>query len=89
MCDGGRILHHFKPPDDPRCSIVLVSFQAPGTLGAKLLEPRPTVRFHGRDWNLWADVVKLEGFWARWPRRPDGGPSAAARTDKADTACPR
>jgi metallo-beta-lactamase family protein len=63
MCDGGRILHHLKNHlDDPRCSVVLVSFQAPGTLGEKLLEPRPTVRFHGRDWNLWADVVKLEGF---------------------------
>jgi metallo-beta-lactamase family protein len=42
--------------------VVLVSSQAPHTLGAKLLDPRPTVRFHGRDWNLWAEVHKLDGF---------------------------
>jgi metallo-beta-lactamase family protein len=63
MCDGGRImsyLRHFL--DDPRTSIVLVSYQAPQSLGAKLLERRPTVRFHGRKWNKWADVVELNGF---------------------------
>jgi metallo-beta-lactamase family protein len=63
MCEGGRILRHLRENiDDPRSSIVLVSYQAPGSLGAKLKEPRPTVRFHGRDWNLWADVIDLNGF---------------------------
>jgi metallo-beta-lactamase family protein len=63
MCEAGRILQHLKQNlDDPRCTVVLVSYQAPGTLGWRLLQPRPTVRFHGRDWNLWAHVVKLDGF---------------------------
>ncbi len=63
MCEGGRILRHLKQHiDDPRCSVVLVSYQAPHSLGRRLLEPRPTVRFHGRDWNLWADVIDLNGF---------------------------
>jgi metallo-beta-lactamase family protein len=63
MCDGGRILRHLKDNlDDPRCSVVMVNYQAPHTLGRKLLEPRPRVRFHGRDWNLWADVVEVSGF---------------------------
>jgi metallo-beta-lactamase family protein len=63
MCDGGRILSHIKQNiDDPRCSIVLVSYQAPDSLGRRLREPRPRIRFHGRDWNLWADVVELNGF---------------------------
>jgi metallo-beta-lactamase family protein len=63
MCDAGRIQHHLKMlVDDPRCSIVLVSFQAPGTVGRKLLEPRPTVRFQGRDWNKWIEVHHLDGF---------------------------
>jgi metallo-beta-lactamase family protein len=63
MCEGGRILRHLKQHiDDPRCSVVLVSYQAPDSLGRRLLEPRPTVRFHGRDWNLWADVIDLHGF---------------------------
>ncbi|HJT77868.1 MAG TPA: MBL fold metallo-hydrolase RNA specificity domain-containing protein, partial [Gemmataceae bacterium] len=32
------------------------------TLGRRLLEPKPKVRFHGRDWNLWADVMEVSGF---------------------------
>jgi metallo-beta-lactamase family protein len=63
MCDGGRILAHLKHHlDDPRSSVVLVSYQAPHTPGAQLLELRPTVRFHGRTWNKWADVVQVNGF---------------------------
>jgi metallo-beta-lactamase family protein len=63
MCEGGRILRHLKEHiDDPRSSVVLVSYQAPHTLGRRLLEPRPTVHFHGRDWNLWAEVIDLDGF---------------------------
>ncbi len=63
MCDAGRIQSHLKQcVDDPRCAIVLVSFQAPGTVGRKLLEPKPTVRFQGRDWNKWLEVHHLDGF---------------------------
>src|SRR5262249_831990 len=38
------------------------SYQAPHTLGRKLLVPGPTIRIHGRKWNRWADVVELPGF---------------------------
>ncbi|HEY1859500.1 MAG TPA: MBL fold metallo-hydrolase RNA specificity domain-containing protein, partial [Gemmataceae bacterium] len=63
MCDGGRIVRHLKRNlDDPRCTIVLVSYQAPTSLGRQLLEMKPTVRFHGRTWNKWAEVVELNGF---------------------------
>jgi metallo-beta-lactamase family protein len=63
MCDGGRIMQHLRLHlDDPRCSIVLVSYQAPQSLGAQLLQLRPTVRFHGRSWNKWAEVVSISGF---------------------------
>jgi metallo-beta-lactamase family protein len=63
MCEGGRITQHLRfHLDDPRTSIVLVSYQAPHSLGAQLLERRPTVRFHGRNWNKWAEVVLLNGF---------------------------
>jgi metallo-beta-lactamase family protein len=63
MCEGGRIVPHLRlHVDDPRFSIVLVSYQAPQTLGAQLLEKRPSVRFHGRTWNKWAEVVELNGF---------------------------
>jgi metallo-beta-lactamase family protein len=63
MCEGGRIVRHLKRNlDDPRCTIVLVSYQAPTSLGRQLLEKTPTVRFHGRTWNKWAEVVELNGF---------------------------
>lgn len=63
MCEGGRIVRHVKlNVDDPRCSIVLVGYQAPHTLGHRLLKPGPTVRIHGRNWNRWADVVEMPGF---------------------------
>jgi metallo-beta-lactamase family protein len=63
MCEGGRILHHLRHHvDDPRACIVLVSYQAPHSVGHQLLERRPTVRFMGRTWNKWAEVVELNGF---------------------------
>jgi metallo-beta-lactamase family protein len=63
MCDAGRIVHHLRQYiDDPRCSILLVSFQAPGTVGRKLLDKSPTIRFFGKEWNKWIEVVHLDGF---------------------------
>ncbi len=63
MCDAGRILQHLKQNvDDPRCTVILVSFQAPGTTGRRLLETKPTVKFMGKEWNKWIEVVHLEGF---------------------------
>jgi len=65
MCEAGRILNHFQNNlDDPRNSVVLVSYQAPGSLGRQLLERGPAVKFRGRRWNKWADVVDLSGFSA-------------------------
>jgi metallo-beta-lactamase family protein len=63
MCDAGRIVAHLKQNiDDPRCTVALVSYQAPGTTGRKLTEPKPTIRFQGREWNKWIEVVHLNGF---------------------------
>ena len=63
MCDAGRIVNHLKHNvDDPRSTVALVSYQAQGTTGRRLLEPKPTIRIAGKDWNKWIDVVHLEGF---------------------------
>jgi metallo-beta-lactamase family protein len=63
MCEAGRIVSHLEHNvDDPRSTIVLVSYQAPGSLGRKLMDRGPTVRFRGRAWNKWAEVVDLNGF---------------------------
>jgi metallo-beta-lactamase family protein len=39
-----------------------VSYQAPGTTGRRLTEQKPTIRFQGREWNKWIEVVHLNGF---------------------------
>jgi metallo-beta-lactamase family protein len=63
MCEGGRIVRHLKHHiDDPRCSVVLVSYQAPHSLGRRLLQPGPRIRIHGRPFNRWADFIELPGF---------------------------
>jgi metallo-beta-lactamase family protein len=63
MCDGGRIMGHLRNHiDDPRSTVMLVSYQAPYSLGQRLLELGPTVRFHGRTWNKWVEVVQITGF---------------------------
>jgi metallo-beta-lactamase family protein len=63
MLDAGRALFHLRQYiDDPRCSVVLVSYQAPQSLGHRLLQRGPTVFFLGKVWNKWADVVALSGF---------------------------
>jgi metallo-beta-lactamase family protein len=63
MCDGGRILHHLRYHiDDPRSTIITVSFQASDSLGAQLLSRSPRVRFDGRIWNKWIEVAEVKGF---------------------------
>ncbi len=63
MCEAGRILRHLQHHvDDPRASIVLVSYQSPQSLGQRLRERGPTVTFLGKKWNKWAEVVDLNGF---------------------------
>ncbi len=69
MCDAGRIQHHLKRHiDDPRCTVILVSYQAVGTTGRRLTEKSPTIRFLGKDWNKWIEVVHLDGLSAHADR---------------------
>src|SRR5262249_1914208 len=63
MCEAGRILHHLKHNiEDPRCTILIVGFQAPDTLGRRLVERRPEVRILGRTFALKAEIVVLNGL---------------------------
>ncbi len=63
MCEGGRITQHLKYHiDDPRSTIILVSYQSPNSLGAQLLTPVPKVFFHGHTWNKWIEVAEVNGF---------------------------
>ena len=61
MCEAGRILHHLRNNiADPRNTVLITGFQAPNTLGRKMLEGRPEVPIFGEPVPLRAEVVQLE-----------------------------
>jgi metallo-beta-lactamase family protein len=63
MCEAGRILHHLKHSiEDPNNTILIVGYQAPDTLGHRLVERQPQVRILGRMFSLKAEVVVLNGL---------------------------
>ncbi|MSQ95640.1 MAG: MBL fold metallo-hydrolase [Gemmataceae bacterium] len=63
MCESGRILHHLKHNiGDPRNTVLIIGFQAPQTLGRRLVERKPEVRIFGVPVALNAEVVVLNGF---------------------------
>jgi metallo-beta-lactamase family protein len=63
MCEAGRVVHHIKHNiEDPRSTILIVGYQAPDTLGRRLVERRPEVRILGRMFPLRAEVVVLNGL---------------------------
>jgi metallo-beta-lactamase family protein len=60
MATGGRVLHHLKLYlGDHRHMVLLTGYQAPGTRGDSLLRGATTLRIHGQDWSVQAEVVQL------------------------------
>ena len=65
MATGGRILHHLHAlAPDPRNTILLSGFQAGGTRGALIAGGAETVRIHGVDVPIRAEVAALENLSA-------------------------
>jgi len=63
MLEGGRILHHLRNRiGDPRNTILLTSWQAPNTLGRKLVEQEKDIRIFGEDFHVNAHIEVLTGF---------------------------
>ena len=61
MATGGRVLHHLANyAGDHRNMVILTGYQAPGTRGATLASGRSTVRIHGQDVTVRAEVVQIE-----------------------------
>lgn len=63
MCESGRILHHLKNNiEDARNTVLIIGYQAPDTLGRRLVEKRPELRILDRRLRLRAEVAILNGF---------------------------
>lgn len=65
MAETGRILHHLRNNiSDPRNTILIVSWQAPHTLGRRLADREPEVRIFGETYRVRAEVVTIGGLSA-------------------------
>lgn len=60
MATGGRVVHHLKSfIGDERNLILLAGYQAGGTRGANLLAGARTIRIHGQEFDVRAQVGQL------------------------------
>lgn len=65
MCNGGRILHHFRNHiGDPRTRVLFTGYQSPGSLGRRIIDGSSDVRIHGRSYEVQAKVTTVGGFSA-------------------------
>jgi metallo-beta-lactamase family protein len=63
MCEAGRIRHHLRHVvADPDNAIVIVSYQAEGTLGRRISEGVERVQIFEQSYDLNAAVYVLDGF---------------------------
>ncbi len=63
MCESGRILHHLKHNISyEKNSVLIIGYQAPHTLGRRLVDQTPEVRIHDQLVPLRAEVVVMNGF---------------------------
>lgn len=65
MATGGRVVHHLKSlAPDKRNTILLAGYQAGGTRGAALAAGAPTIRIHGEDVPVRAEIKMLDDLSA-------------------------
>ena len=65
MATGGRVLHHLKQHlPNKNSTIVFAGFQAPGTLGDRLVQGDKEVKIHGQLWPVRARVENLSNMSA-------------------------
>lgn len=65
MATGGRVLHHLKAmAPDHRNTIIFAGYQAGGTRGARMVAGERSIRIHGQDVAINAEVMMLHGMSA-------------------------
>jgi metallo-beta-lactamase family protein len=65
MAETGRILHHLRNNiENPKNTILIVSWQAPYTLGRRLADREKRVRIYGEEYEVKAEVATIGGLSA-------------------------
>lgn len=65
MCNGGRIIHHLKHNISKKGThIMIVGYQANGTLGRKLVDGHEQVKIHGSLYSVRAQIHTVGGLSA-------------------------
>ena len=65
MCNGGRIIHHLKQNISKKgAHIMIVGYQANGTLGRKLVDGHEQVKIHGVLYSVHAQIHTVGGLSA-------------------------
>lgn len=65
MCNGGRIIHHFKHNLwRPECHLIFTGYQAQGTTGRKIVDGLPSIKIFQERIKVAAKVHTLGGFSA-------------------------
>lgn len=63
MAEAGRILHHLKNNvEDSRNTVLITGFQAPDTLGRRILDGHKRIKIFGEDYDVRARVESLTGM---------------------------
>ena len=63
MCDVGRIKHHIKHNIwNPNSTILFVGYQAPGTLGRRIVDGEKRIKVFGEEFTVNARIEYIEGY---------------------------
>lgn len=82
MMTGGRIMHHLlRYLDDEKSGLLVIGFQAPGTLGRKIAQGADRVRIFGKEVPVRLELGNIDAFSAhgdrskllRWLNPEEGG----------------
>ena len=65
MLTGGRVLSYLEHYIElPETTVIIIGYQAEGTLGRKLLEGDKEVKIYGKNYSVKANILEIEGLSA-------------------------